>query len=129
MARPRTLRLVFSYEGSDVRLLSADSVEMRSLPSDPLEKTGDNFGFWYELRDRQERPLYRRITQNPMRVSAEVLTDDPERPIAREELTAPRGEFVLFAPDLDEAATLVFVGAPPGPAVTRARELARFELK
>lgn len=129
MARPRTLRLVFAYEGDDVRLLSAERVEMTPLPSDALEPVEKAAGFWYELRDGAERTLYRRIAQNPMRTSAELLTDDPDRPLRRVEIPDPGGEFVLLTPDLDDAQTLVFVGSPSGRAATESRELARFPLK
>jgi hypothetical protein len=129
MPRLRTLRLVFAYEGDDVRLLSVERVEMRPLPSDELEPVEKTAGFWYELRDGAERTLYRRIAQHPTRTSTEVLTDDPERPLRRVDVSDPRGEFVLLAPDLDEAQTLVFVGSPGGDAATESRELARFPLK
>jgi hypothetical protein len=47
--------------------------------------------------EQAERTLYRRIAQNPMHSSAELLTDDPDRPLRRVEIPDPRGEFVLLA--------------------------------
>jgi hypothetical protein len=129
MARRRTLRLVFAYEGDVIRLVSTERVEMTPLPSDALEPVENRAGFWYELRDRGESLLYRRIAPLPMRTSAEVPTDDPDRPLRRIDIPDPRGEFVVLVPDLDDAEALVFVGSPSGRAVTESRELARFALK
>ncbi len=131
MAARRTLRLVFEYEGRDVRLVSSERVAMTPLPSHELAPGEGATGFWYEVRDPDERPLYRRITENPVQTSVEVLTDDPERPLAREAVSEPRGHFVLHVPDLDEAATLLLIGSPPEdePGVRAAEELGRFDLR
>jgi hypothetical protein len=131
MAARRTLRLIFEYEGRDVRLVSAERVAMTPLPSHDLEPGEGATGFWFEVRDPDERPLYRRITENPVRTSAEVLTEDRERPLAREAVSEPQGHFILHVPDLDEAATLLLVGSPPEdePGVRAAEELGRFDLR
>lgn len=127
MARPRTLRLYFEYEGPDVRLVSAEAVEMTPPPSDALDESERLAGFWYELRDGNDRLLYRRVTHNPIRTSAEILSEDEQRPLARAELLGEvRGEFVLIAPNLDGAATVGLVGS--GGDRGAAAELARFEL-
>jgi len=129
MPRPRALRLFFAYEGPEVRLVSAEPVEMTPPPSDPLEPEEGTSGFWYELRDTRGARLYRRITHNPIRSSAEVLTDDRERPIAREELSAVRGHFVLLAPNPEEATSAVLVGPPADDPAAPAKEIARFDLR
>jgi hypothetical protein len=131
MAARRTLRLVFEYEGRDVRLLSAERVAMTPPPSHELEAGEGATGFWYEVRDPDERTLYRRITENPVRMSTEVLTDDRERPLAREPVSEPRGHFVLHVPDVEEAATLLLVGSRPEdePAARAAEVLGRFDLR
>jgi hypothetical protein len=126
----RTLRLVFRYEGPEVELISADRVDMTPPPSDELRVGEGAPGFWYELHDADGRGLFRRVTENPFRATAEVLTDDRDRPIAREELGEIGGVFVLHAPDFEEAAMLLLLGSPPEPqAGARASQvLARFEL-
>lgn len=126
----RTLRLVFTYRGREIELVSAISIDMTPPPSDALRPNEQAPGFWYELHDADRRPLYRRITENPIRTSAEVLTEDRDRPIAREPLTEPGGQFVLHAPDLEEARIVVLAGSPPEaePGVAPAEVLARFEL-
>jgi hypothetical protein len=126
--RPRTLRLFVAYSGADLRLLDRQSVEMVPPPGD--DDVERRSGFWLELRDREGRTVYSRVTQNPIRASAELLTDDRERPVARAELAEVKGEFVLHVPDLPEAQVLVFMSSPAGPAglVEPASEVARLDL-
>jgi hypothetical protein len=125
----RTLRLVFAYHNAEMELIDRRSVEMVAPPTDGLVGRPET-GFWYELRSSDEQVLYRRLAQNPMRVSAEVLTEDRERPIARERLSEVRGEFVLHVPDLLATRSLVFFASPQEPARLSepAEEVGRVEL-
>ena len=129
--RDRSLRLTFSYEGSDVRLVSRQSVEMVPPPSDHLRTLEGQTGFWYELRDAEGRTLYRRITETPVKFAAEVRSDDPRRPLTWEKVSRPQGHFVLLMPDLDQARTLVLFSSPlePEAAAKPAKEIARFDLQ
>jgi len=132
MAReqPRTLRLLIAYRGTKLRLLDRQSVKMIPPPAD--EPVGaPRSGFWLELRDEKGETLYTRVMQNPIRFSAELLTDDPERPVARAELSEVEGEFVLHVPELPEAQALVFMSTPAGLAALGqvASELARLDLR
>lgn len=127
----RTLRLTFSYEGSNVRLVSRQSVEMMPPPSDPLTPQEERSGFWYELQDEQERVLYRRVVHNPIRFEAEVFSHHPEVPLTRIKVDNPQGAFQLLVPETDEAAALVLFSSPLEPEFSGepARELVRFDLK
>jgi hypothetical protein len=124
----RTLRLFVAYSGTDLRLLDRRSVEMIPPPADSVEE--QRAGFWLELRDAKGQTVYSRVTQNPIRFSAELLTDDRERPLTRAELEEVKGEFVLHVPDLPEAQVLVFMSSPAGPAALGeiASEVARLDL-
>ncbi len=88
-------------------------------------------GFWYELRDESGKALYRRAGQSPIRTSAEILTDDREKPIVREELSDLSGHFVLIAPNLPEASTVALIGTQPraDSLAAPAEELAQFDLQ
>ncbi|HEY0080284.1 MAG TPA: hypothetical protein VGB73_16865 [Pyrinomonadaceae bacterium] len=110
--RTRSLRLIFAYEGGSVRLVGRQSVEMIPPPSDSLAGREGETGFWYELRDSQGRALYRRLMQNPIQYSTEVLSNDPMRPVERRDVQEPRGVFVLISPDIEEAQTLALFSAP-----------------
>lgn len=99
-------------------------------PTEPAEPKTGQTGFWYELHDTDGRPLYRRIVQNPIRFDAEVFSPDPKESIRRIELPNPEGTFVLLAPDLGEARSVVLFSSPleRKAAAEEARELARFPL-
>jgi hypothetical protein len=134
---PRTLRMYFVYEGDRVDLVDLERVEM--MP-DPSEHFGDQeqAGFWYELQDAEGCVLYRRVVESPLRSALEVPTGDPEQPLAWQEMDTPGGEFVLFAPHIDEAESIVFFSSPLSPqtaipldregAGMPAREICRFSL-
>ena len=125
-----TLRLTFSYEGSDVQLVSRQSVEIVPLPSDPIHAQEPRTGFWYELRDVKGLTLYRRTTQNPIKFATEVRSDDPEHPLMWQKVSEPKGSFMLLMPDLKEAQTLVLFSSPldPEEATGPAKEITRFDL-
>lgn len=126
----RAMRLTFSYEGSNVRLASMQRIEMLAPRSDPIRTQEGHAGFWYELRDAEGRTLYRRVIQNPIKFAFEVRSD-PERPLAWQKVSEPRGNFVLLMPDIEQAKMVVLFSSPlepegvPGPA----KELTRFNLE
>jgi hypothetical protein len=124
------MRGTFTYVGSAVQLVSMDRLEMVPPPSDPTPAQLRLTGFWYELRDAQGRTLYRRVIQNPMQ-AAEVRTDDPRRPLARQAISQPRGSFILLMPDLPEGESLVLFSSPlePEAIAAPAQEIARFDLR
>ena len=129
-AQNRTLRVTFSYEGTDVRLVTQQNVEMISPPSEPLTMQGERSGFWYELRDKEGKVFYKRVLHNPIRFEAEIFSNDPEVPMTRIKIDNPRGTFQLLVPQIEEADVLVIFSSPLEPERTGepARELARFEL-
>lgn len=130
---PRALRLIFSYSGQDVRLVGRQRVEMTAPPSDPLARQGERLsGFWYELRDADKATLYRRVVSNPIPSSAEVLTGDPRRPVARREVSGDiQGVFVLLCPEIEAARTVALFSSPTeasGLRLAAADQIAEFDL-
>jgi hypothetical protein len=88
-------------------------------------------GFWYELRDANERTLYHRVMESPIRFDAEVFSAEEKESIRRQEVPKPQGAFVLLVPDAPEADSIVLFGSSSAPktATLSAKELARFKLK
>ncbi len=126
----RSLRLTFIYGGKDIRLESIKSIVMIVPNSDRLEKEENTAGFWYEVRDKENRTLYRRITDNPIKYAAEVRSDDPNAPLKWEEIKEPKGSFVLLIPDIEEGHSVVFFSSPLELMQERekAQEIARFDI-
>ncbi len=71
----KAIRMIVAFEGEQVHLVSQQSVEMVLPASDQVEDFKGQKGFWYELRDARDRPLYRRVMHNPMQQDVEVFSD------------------------------------------------------
>jgi hypothetical protein len=137
-------RVTFEYDGDQVRKVAQQRVAMTAPPSHDLA-SGDEVGFWYELRDASNNPVYRRVVQNPMQGTVEVFSQDGG--IVRRPVQDPRGVFQVVVPEIADASNLVLIGTPqpiappigsraeerarpaiPRVGTTPAREIARFDL-
>lgn len=143
---PKAVRLTFSYQGDQVKLVSQQPVEMTVPPSDPLKGYEEHKGFWAELKSDQDKTLFRRVLHNPTRNDAEVFSDDPEQSISRAPAPKRKGVFVVVVPHTETGHEVTLSrstgqpdieaqGAPRGMAAVRslatgpATEIARFKLK
>ena len=143
---PKAMRLTFSYQGDQVKLVSQQPVEMTVPPSDPLKGYEEHKGFWAEVKNAQDKTLFRRVLHNPTRNDAEVFSDDPEQSISRAPAPKRKGVFVVVVPDTNKGHEVTLSrstgqpnieaeGAPKGMAAMRslatgpATEIARFKLK
>ena len=131
-AKPgKAVRLVFSFDGDHVALISQQSVQMVLPPSDPIEGAQGYTGFWYELRDVQDRPLYRKVMHHPMREDVEVFSNDPEKhSVTRQIVPNRKGVFVALVPDTDEGHSVTLSSSPRRLALAHqpATMIARFTL-
>jgi hypothetical protein len=132
----RAIRLMFEYEGDQVRLVERWSMEKVIPPSDPTDARAkrNQSGFWVEVQGARNRTLYRLVRANPIETSVEVRTGDPDQPLARETVDQPRGTFFVLVPDLPGAEDVVLYSSPVDSRDARAatqpaRELARFDLR
>jgi hypothetical protein len=114
------IRLIFEYDGDEVRLISRQHVDMLVSPSDALEGYEGQQGFWAEVRDADGTRLYRQILHDPIRRDAEVFSDDPQQSIARVPVERPTGVFFVLVPDLDEADHVALMNSPSRPPGLRA---------
>jgi hypothetical protein len=129
----KALRLTFEYEGSSVKLVSTQRVDMILPPSHPLETKEEQSGFWFTLSDAQGKSVYRRAMSNPIRYDREVFSNDPAHPsIQRVPVEKPKGTFVMLVPDVSNARTVQLFSHPLEPAAAArglpARELAKFTI-
>jgi hypothetical protein len=108
----QSLRLTFSYDKGDVKLINKQAVRMTAAPSYPLSKFEGQSGFWMLLKDKEGKHLYRRIIQNPIRTDEEVFSEDSSEGIIRTPVSHPKGEFQIVVPDIPEAEELEFVSSP-----------------
>ena len=135
----KAMRLTFSYEGDNVKLLSQQRTEMTLPASDAVKGFGKKKGFWAELRSDTDKTLYRSVMHNPTKNDAEVFPESPGEGISREPAPKRKGVFVVVVPDTDKGEEVILCRSTPatkGPtrgiralASKPAEEILRFKLK
>jgi hypothetical protein len=135
----KAVRLTFSYDGDKIKLVSQQTVEMMVPPSDPIKGFSKQKGFWAEVKNEQNKTLFRRVMHNPTRNDAEVFSGGPDQNISRAPAPKRKGVFVVVVPDTEKGneVTLSRSSAPTtGPkrglrslATKPATEFVRFKLK
>jgi len=135
------MRLTFSYDGDDVKLISQQRTAMVVPASDPVTGFKKQKGFWAELKNDRNKTLYRRVMHNPTRNDAEVFPDPdtPGQGISRAPAPKRKGVFVVVVPDTDKGNEVTLSRSAPetrGPAkglralaIKPATEILRFKLK
>jgi hypothetical protein len=136
---PKAMRLTFSYDGDNVKLVSQQRTDMEVPPSDPVKGFGKQKGFWAELKSQQNKTLYRRVMHNPTRNDAEVFSDDPDEGISRQPTPKRKGVFVVVVPDTEKGNEVTLSRSAPEEkgaaagirslAAKPATEILRFKLK
>lgn len=128
--RAQSVRLMFEYKGAEIKLISQDRVSMVPPPPHPLMPRQGERGFWLEVSDGEGRPLYRRVIDNPLRQDLEVITDDPDQPLARIKVPTRSGRFFVVVPYIQAARNIALFGESDesDAKATPARELRRFDL-
>jgi hypothetical protein len=127
------LRLTFQFEGDKVQLINTERLEKLVPPmiGDPPEE-GHHTGEWLQVRDGDDRPIFTRLLNDPLRTRVEV--HDPEE--GPHIVVGPpgRGTFDVLVPDLPDAAHVVVFASPAlgkarGRGLRPAEPLGRFDLR
>jgi len=118
--------LTFEFDGTDVKLIDIERLEKLVPPmiGDPPDE-GKHVGEWLQVRDGDDRPIFTRLLNDPLRTRVEVL--DPEE--GPHIVVGPPGQgtFDALVPDLPDAAYAV-IFASPAPGKGRGRVLRPAEL-
>jgi hypothetical protein len=135
----KAMRLTFSYNGDDVKLLSQERTEMTVPPSDAVKGFAKHKGFWAELKSGSDKTLYRTVMHNPTKNDAEVFPESPGGVISREPAPKRKGVFVVVVPDTEKGEEVILSRSAPdteGPtmgisalASEPAEEILRVKLK
>ena len=135
----KAMRLTFSYDGDDVKLVSKQRTEMIVPPSDTVQGYGKYKGFWAEVRSGSDKTLYRTVMHNPTKNDAEVFPESPGGEITREPAPKRKGVFVVLVPETDKGEDVILCRSTPetkGPkrgirslAGKPAKEILRLKLK
>ncbi|HET6980049.1 MAG TPA: hypothetical protein VFI24_27195 [Pyrinomonadaceae bacterium] len=103
----KAMRLTFSYDGDDVKLLSKQRTDMILPPSDVVKGYGKYKGFWAEVRNGSDKTLYRTVMHNPTKNDAEVFPESPDGDISREPAPKRKGVFVVLVPEIDNGEDVI----------------------
>ncbi len=133
------VRLIFEYEGDDVRLIHQQPVDVLVTGFDAAPDL--RAGRFAEVRDVDDRPLARVAVRHDAS-SREVFPENPADPITRVEVEHPRGAFTVVVPAAATARRVALLdvdvpplpppgerGAPPAPAAPRENVLGVFPLE
>lgn len=113
----KTVRLIFEYEGDQVRLISQQLVDMAITGADIVQT--DHSGFYVESRSTAGEMLARVAAHNVFSGSAEVFPQDPAEPITRVDVARPKGAFTVLVPAPAAADHVTLVRITAGPSASR----------
>jgi hypothetical protein len=126
---PSALRLVFAYDGDDVRVVSSRQVDMVVPEVGEPAAAEPPPGLRAEVRDAGGAVLDRRMVP-AVPADVEVFSPEPGRTVRRVPVDRPSGMFVVLVPYLPEADHVALLSDAGGPAEARAvREIARVPLR
>jgi hypothetical protein len=117
-APTRAMRLIFEYEGNQVRLVSQQPVEMAITGFD-LSRV-EHPGYYVDTRDASDRTLARVPARNAFTASVEVFPEKPGEPISRVDVAQQRGAFTVVVPVPENANYFSVVQISPGRPDTQA---------
>ncbi len=134
----RAVRLIFEYDGDDVRLVAQQPVELAPSQIDAMK--GVRADHYVETRGEDGAALTRVPAPNAFVQSHEVFPEDPSEPITRVDSEA-QGAFTVVVPTPPDAAGVAVMRMPaveeprdglapsPAPGTREGIELATFELE
>lgn len=96
----KAMRLIFEYEGDQVRLLSQTPVDIALTGTDIAHS--DLASYYVDTRDAADRTLARVSAHGAFASSTEVFPEQHGDPITRVEVAHPKGAFTVIAPAPDE---------------------------
>ena len=108
------MRLIFEYEGDQVRLVSQAPVNL-SITGFDLART-QRPGYYIDTRDGAGQTLARVPARNLFSTSTEVFPEQPGDLISRVEMATPRGAFTVVVPAGNGADSVSVVRVAPGVA-------------
>ena len=131
----RAVRLIFEFDGDQIRLVSQQMVDMVVTGLDLAR--AQHPGVYVDVRDSIGRTLARVPARGALAASAEIFPEHPSEPIVRMEVAKPKGAFTVVVPAPAEASQVTVVRIvtahpearlPAGDAMSVSANLATFPL-
>lgn len=101
------MRLIFEYDGDEVRLVSQQSVDMVVTGADLAQVQAA--GTFVDARDASDRTVARVHARGVSEGMVEVFPEKPGQPIMNVKVDRPRGAFTVVLPAPKEAAKVAVV--------------------
>jgi hypothetical protein len=105
------IRLIFEYEGDQVRLISQQPVDVAVTGFDIAR--AQHPGYYIDTRDAAGRTLARVRARDAFSSSAEVFPEQPGEAITRVDVGQPRGAFTVVVPAPEGANHVTVVHVAP----------------
>jgi hypothetical protein len=135
----QAVRLIFEYEGDQVRLVSQQQVDIAVTGIDMTQESQP--GYYVDTRSAANQTLARVSVHNAFNTSMEVFPERHDEPITRVDMAVPQGAFTVVVPATDRASHVTLTRitlsehAAPGvltpnliPAAPEVNDLASFPL-
>ena len=106
-----TMRLIFEYEGDQVKLVSQQPVDLAITGFDIARVAHP--GYYVETRNAAGQSLARVSARGAFSGSAEVFPEQHGEPITRVDVARPRGAFTVIVPVPDGADHVTVVHVAP----------------
>jgi hypothetical protein len=117
------VRLIFEYEGDEVRLVSQQPVDV-AVPGFDLAQP-PHPGHYVEARTADDEPLSRVSIREAFSTSMEVFPEEPGEPITRTDVEQVRGAFTVIVPAGSEATHVALLEVRPAKDLEAPRPGAR----
>src|SRR5262245_28170780 len=96
-ATTHAVRLIFEYDGDQVRLISQHAVDIVMTGFDSAQ-AAQHAGVYVDSRDKEGMTLARVPARNAFATSEEVFPERMDEPIVRRDLAKPKGAFTVIVP-------------------------------
>jgi hypothetical protein len=136
-SQPTSMRLIFEYDGDEIRLVTQQPVDMPVTGFD-IART-QRAGVFVDTKEASGRTLARVPARGALHDSVEVFPEKHGEPITRMNVDKPKGAFTVIVPvtpDADHVSVVQVQPSQPGTAArtlaeqpAQEREIARFPLR
>jgi hypothetical protein len=108
----RAIRLIFEYDGDQVRLVSRQPVDMAVTGFD-LAQT-EHPGYYVDVRSASDQTLARVPARDAFAGSLEVFPENPGEPITRVDDASRKGAFTVVVPAPESSDHVTIMQMKPG---------------